>query len=51
MKLKNEAKEQDTLDQLNTTFKLKALENWKVSMSVKPDQDDLKTLYSQCVNE
>ncbi|MCF7955834.1 MAG: hypothetical protein K9M75_08540 [Phycisphaerae bacterium] len=47
MKLKNEAQEQGTLDQLDTTFKLKALENWKVSMSVKPDQDDLMTLYTQ----
>ena len=51
MKLKNEAKEQDTLDQLNTTFKLKALENWKVSMSVKPDQDNLKMLYTRYMEE
>lgn len=51
IKLKNEAKEQGTLDQLDTTFKLKALENWKVSLSVKPDQDHLNKLYADSVIE
>jgi len=51
IKLKNKAKEQGTLDQLDTTFKLKALENWKVSLSIKPDQGDLKKLYVDCIKE
>ncbi|MBW8016539.1 MAG: tetratricopeptide repeat protein [Planctomycetes bacterium] len=48
--VRDKAEKQNTLDNLDKTFKLKAMENWDVSLTIKPDQPHLKKLYEECTS-
>lgn len=48
-KLRKQAEEKGTLDQLDPAFKNKAMKFWDTSLAIKPNQPELQKLYQDCI--